>query len=163
MTEKEFLKDVQPLTEVDAGRALAIFPCLPLSPSSNSQYFLARRGSKTYHIPSEELKTFKRLMAQYPKERQASFTLNRARVLEWVKKGYRLECRVVFFFHLKRVMTLKNTPKKMDTSNRLKALHDQLCDLLGIDDSLFFKIYAEKAICSDSMNEQAYCEILPIE
>lgn len=140
----------------------ALFTQLPMPPSSNNQYYLARRGPKVYHIASDELKGFKASMAAYPLMRSVIFELNKNLVRNWVEQGYTLEIRSIFFFHENRLFTKKNTTKRLDCSNRIKALHDQLCNIIGIDDSLFFKVYAEKAVCLDHINEDCCTEILPI-
>lgn len=42
-----------------------------------------------------------------------------------------------FIFHRDRVIGKKNQIKKLDASNRLKASHDGLAEILDIDDSRF--------------------------
>ena len=138
------------------------FAKLPLPPSSNNQYFLARRGSKTYHVPSDELKLFKVKMNGYPVLNGNLFKMNKSIVKSWISDSYALECRIMFFFKKERVFCKDGRPKKMDVSNRLKALHDQLATLLEIDDSWFFKIYAEKCVAEGNLNEESYVEISPI-
>jgi len=59
-------------------------------------------------------------------------------------EAFRIDC--TFFFPRSSVLTKKNTVKKNDTSNRLKALHDKISEALGIDDSLFFDGSFEKKI-----------------
>ncbi|MFI5405196.1 MAG: RusA family crossover junction endodeoxyribonuclease [Nitrososphaerales archaeon] len=51
-------------------------------------------------------------------------------------------------FYLKRptLFCLNNTVKKMDISNRIKAVEDAVSNLLGIDDSLFFQVSASKEV-----------------
>lgn len=89
--------------------------------------------------------------------------LNKHRVHEWVAKGGLLEARAFFFFKKERLFTLKNKPKKLDVSNRIKAIHDSLCKLLEIDDSLFFKVTAEKVVCNGNLEESSWIEILPLK
>ena len=51
-------------------------------------------------------------------------------------------------FYLKRttLFCLNNTVKKMDISNRIKAVEDSISNLLEIDDSLFFQVSASKEV-----------------
>ena len=146
----------------DQTTPAALFSQLPMPPSSNNQYYLAKRGNKVYHIPSDELKLYKHNMEGYPLLRSVIFELNKNLVRNWVEQGYYLEIRSIFFFHHSKLFTKKNTAKRLDCSNRIKALHDQLCKAIGIDDSLFFRVYAEKAVCDDSMKQECCTEILPI-
>jgi hypothetical protein len=138
---------------------IAYFPNLPLPPSSNNQYFLVRRGPKTFHVPSDELKAFKALMDQYAAKEGMPFTFNSNLVKAWVSEPAGLSIKAVFFFHKERVMTKQNLPKRLDCSNRIKALHDNLCRIIGIDDKWFFKVEAEKAICPPSVQETTCVEI----
>jgi len=43
-----------------------------------------------------------------------------------------------FFFEQGKILTKIGTPKKLDTSNRIKATEDALAKILGIDDSWFW-------------------------
>jgi len=51
-----------------------------------------------------------------------------------------------FFFGRRALYTKDGRLKKMDVSNRLKALHDAMGDALGIDDSRFTEISARKVV-----------------
>ena len=44
----------------------------------------------------------------------------------------------VFYMLRGRILCKDGNPKRNDTSNRIKALHDALAKILGIDDSYFF-------------------------
>lgn len=139
-----------------------LFPSLPMPPSSNNQYVLARRGGKTFHVCSKELNAFKAEMEKYPLAYLPEFLRQKTYVRDWLKNGFALEVRAVFFFYKRRLFTKAGTPKKLDVSNRLKACHDQLAKILEIDDCTFFRVYAEKAICHDNLTEQACVEISPV-
>lgn len=115
---------------------------LPIPPTSNSQYKLFRRGLKTYHVPSAELKRFK-------KDMEAWALKNHKRCID-IKNAIHgrshipLSCECIFYFKKERIWTKAGKPKKFDVSNRLKAIHDEVCKLIGIDDSEFFSISAKK-------------------
>ena len=51
-----------------------------------------------------------------------------------------------FWFLRENVLTQKGLPKRNDVSNRIKALHDQLSQLLGIDDCWFWGVTACKRV-----------------
>lgn len=133
-----------------------------MPPSSNNQYYLARRGQKTYHVPSRELERFKRELNDYYHLNKP--VINRAQTILnfWLSNKLSLKMNCKFYFERKMIYTLKNKPKKMDVSNRLKAAHDGIAKLLDIDDSLFFKIEAEKLELQESLIVPTFSvEILP--
>lgn len=142
-------------------RTSAIFSKLDMPPTSNNMYFLARRGAKTFHIPSDELKKFKTSILQYKYTQPQEYLTNLKLVQSWVNAGKALEVRCLFFFKRIRLLTKDNRPKKIDVSNRIKALHDSVSELMQIDDCYFFRISAEKVI-SLTDQEMCYVEILPI-
>jgi Holliday junction resolvase RusA-like endonuclease len=113
-----------------------VFNSIPMPPTSNKMYSMWRRGSKTYHVPSPELKAFQGKMLSYP------IAQEKIDWLQTLKGPLSIEC--FFFFKRERLYTKKEAIKKLDVSNRIKALHDCLCRRLGIDDSLFFEVYAVK-------------------
>ncbi len=55
--------------------------------------------------------------------------------------------------------------KKMDTGNRLKLIHDCLSEAIGVDDSHFFSIKANKAVAQEwGLEPQVHvfvCQIVP--
>lgn len=138
---------------------VALFDHLPIPPSSNNQYILVRRGRKTYHVPSEELKTFKKEMASYAVFNRKAFEFNKGVVGAWVGEGCLLEVKAEMFFEHSRIFCKDGSPKKFDVSNRLKALHDQLALLLDIDDKWFFKVFASKSPVASQLNEKVVVQI----
>ena len=135
---------------------------LPMPPTSNHQYSLFRRGRKTYHVPSPKLKSFQEAMKQWLFSRPPNFLVEKHKVQTWIKEGYVLEIGCLFCFKKKNLFTKQDVPKRLDVSNRLKALHDSLCHILEIDDSIFFRVYAEKAIAEDNLDEMVFVDIFPI-
>lgn len=59
-----------------------------------------------------------------------------------------------FIFHKSRVISKKNTIKRLDTSNRIKILDDCLSRIVGIDDCNFISGHCEKLWCDDPKDEQ---------
>lgn len=152
-----------PMSEISLEkRPFVSFPGLPLPPSSNNQYFLAKRGNKTYHIPSDELKSFKAKIEYYRLKNLIALAAKKGVIHGWLKSGHYLEVKSVFFFKEERIFCKNGDPKKMDCSNRIKALHDYLFKILVVDDSCIFKLSAEKGIAIHS-NEESYVDIFPIE
>jgi Holliday junction resolvase RusA-like endonuclease len=99
-------------------------------------YAIIKRGKKVFHIPSRQLKLFQKQITTY------FFAMPRSLIARIPDQPLLIEC--YFYFPVSRLYTKKHTIKKLDVSNRLKALHDCLCKVIGIDDSQFFEIYAIK-------------------
>lgn len=53
-------------------------------------------------------------------------------------KGLYIRVETFIFFNYFDLFTQQGIPKKMDGSNRIKALHDTLADVLEIDDCWFW-------------------------
>ncbi len=63
---------------------------------------------------------------------------------------YVLDVSAVFHMEKKSIVCLNGKPKRNDTSNRLKALHDALSTaILGIDDCYFWSCSADKVVGDD--------------
>lgn len=59
-----------------------------------------------------------------------------------------------FVFDKTRVISKKDTIKKLDTSNRVKILDDCVSKLIGIDDCMFITGICEKLWCDNPKDEQ---------
>lgn len=154
--------EVNKLAVCRKSLSTASFVQLPMPPSSNHMYKLFRRGRKTFHVPSKELKTFQNEMILYPRVHKLEFLSAKHTVLAWINAGQGLEISCQFFFHYSRLFTKDGRVKKLDVSNRIKALHDCLCRLLGIDDSVFFRVSAEKGTAHADLDEMVMVDIRPI-
>ena len=114
-----------------------------MPPSSNHQYKSFVRHGKIIHVCSPELVAFKNEMKDWS-------NFNRG----WLKRakadfqGHPLFIKTFFYFERSRVLTKNGKMKKLDVSNRLKALHDAFAGAIGIDDSQFVRIYASKSVAS---------------
>lgn len=137
-----------------------IFSNLPIPPSSNNQYCMKKIGGRIRHIRSRELREFRDQMAKYAQQHAEQVLLSRQLVAQWLKTSRPLEIECVFFFHRHRLISKQNKFKKLDVSNRLKAAHDCIAEMLGIDDSAFFRVVGEKALCHDTLNEHFCFEIV---
>ena len=141
--------------------SLVLLEIETIPPSSNNQYVLIRRGGKTLHVASQELKTFQKHVAQYPLYDPESYALCQAIMDVWKAEKRELEITCTFYLRHSRVFTKEGNPKRMDCSNRLKAIHDSVALLFGIDDCLFFKVHAEKRAISEAFTEKTVVDIRP--
>lgn len=73
-----------------------------------------------------------------------------------IKPGYIVIHTYFHFFH-KSIFTLKGMPKRLDTSNRVKIIHDAISSVIGIDDSWFFNGCFYKRI---SEFKYEYCDVI---
>jgi len=105
----------------------------PLPPSTNTLY-----AHSSFYNRMVKTKTYK----DYDKEVQTWIATNPnhvANLREFAKDLMGVfHIETVFFMDQKRVVCKDGTPKKNDTSNRIKALHDVLSDIIGVDDSYFW-------------------------
>jgi hypothetical protein len=76
--------------------------------------------------------------------------------LKEILRGKTLRVDCDFVFPRSKLITKKNTLKKVDYSNRLKQTLDELARLIEVDDSHFISGYFCKKI---SDNDEAYVDI----
>ena len=105
----------------------------PLPPSANALYSnLGRRRikSKAYRDYLNEVRLWM-LMNQRQLHDARRISMNTTPF-----NFIHIDCR--FYMLRTSIFTKDNKPKRNDTSNRIKALHDALSVILGIDDSYFW-------------------------
>jgi Holliday junction resolvase RusA-like endonuclease len=74
---------------------------------------------------------------------------NGRRLTTLVRSKQFIHIDTIFYMHRSRILCKDGSPKRNDTSNRLKALHDALAQILGIDDSYFWSVSADKVAVDD--------------
>lgn len=110
---------------------------LPMPPSSNNAYATNRKTGCRF--PSQELKAFKKAIEDWRAARPILLRDARAALVSMRPTDQKvLRVDRFFGFPHQRVFTLAGLPKRMDVSNRIKAIDDVVADMLGIDDSWFF-------------------------
>ena len=130
------------------------FSGVPIPPSSNNQYILVRGRGRTFHAPSQELKNYRKAMDAYFIEQE--------KPLQFAKElfaGYPLAIHCSFGFEKSRLLTKKGTFKRLDVSNRIKAIHDAFATALLIDDCNFVFVSAKKYSVPIKDREQVTVEI----
>lgn len=129
---------------------------LPMPPSSNHQYaarsFPGKHG-KNYEgprtanfalakiCPTRELEKFEKDIKERWKNEGSNLVAVykcRAAIREWMLKGLYLKVETFAFFPYFDLFTKEGMPRKMDGTNRLKALHDCMSEILEVDDSWFW-------------------------
>lgn len=120
------------------------FSNLPMPPSVNTQYFPRIINNKfgkqvSRQIPTAKLEAFKTLV-----EKDWYMTnlvlANKARstAQSWLRDGKYIGVLQVCAFPYFDIFTQNGLPQTMDATNRIKALHDCLANVLGIDDKYFY-------------------------
>jgi Holliday junction resolvase RusA-like endonuclease len=140
------------------------FTGLPFPPTSNHQYVSFVRGGKVRHAASKGLTLFNRDMNVWALKHAPQLAAARVQIGEWIRSGMTLDVRVYLGFDRSKIMLKDGSrPKKVDASNRLKAIHDALADSLGIDDSIFWSVTAEKMEIQEGAQECVTVTIQPMK
>lgn len=106
----------------------------PMPPSANELYFEPAKGRRAKTM---QYKKYEGLVQFWMYKN--GYQIQNARLIMQKRtndEAFHIETN--FYFLKNKILTKNNTPKKNDTSNRIKALHDVLSQVLGIDDCLFF-------------------------
>lgn len=134
-----------------------VFDNFPIPPSSNAIYrsFFNKKIGRLVHYKSKELKAYQVLVDSWASNRSMMIAAAK-HVLESGVRDHMNSIRVDAYFGLKRsrLWTRENTRKKIDVSNRIKALHDTLSTCLGIDDRFFFPGDCEPVVVADLMEDE---------
>lgn len=125
----------------------ATFKYFPMSPTSNHLYMVIRGRL----VKSSEGRLYLQKVGQWYSKNKSAVDKLKAILRD---RTLRVDC--AFYFPRSKLLTKKNTLKKLDATNRFKALHDALSQVIGVDDSHFISGYFEKRI---SENDESYVEI----
>ena len=131
---------------------------IPMPPSSNNQYVVARNRL----VPSSDLRNYKKRMEIYGITLQRSLKEDANDLAGFVEDGKVLHIDRRFYFPRSRLFTKQDKPKKIDVSNRIKAVDDAISKLIGIDDKLFFSATTKKYAHSHALYEYVEVDISPI-
>ncbi len=116
---------------------------LPNPPSCNALYptFRGRR------IKSKALIEFTRSVGYWGLAHKLTVLEAREVCQYWISVGYFLKLSAEINFKKERIFCKDGRVKKMDASNRIKALHDSISEsILCIDDSYFWSVSIEKMV-----------------
>lgn len=137
-----------PLEEVLRGLHFKLTK-LPMPPSSNGQYFPMNMAGKSggqvvRMVPSGDLKKFQKAMEDWKNRNLVAAHKCRAMIRDWQLQGKQVRVDVLAFFNYFDLFTQQGTPKRMDVSNRMKAMHDCLAEMMEVDDSWYWSVAAHK-------------------
>jgi len=109
----------------------------PLPPSANDLN-INRSGGGRGRYNSTKYLSFKSDVRSWWLHNNQYVHIYRKRVKEWVDNGWYLRVDCVFRFKSQRLWTQEGKPKALDSSNYLKACHDELAKVLDVDDKFFW-------------------------
>lgn len=135
---------------------------LPMPPTSNHNYSIIRRSKRLAFVSSKKLCDYKLEMMTYRGLNYHFIQSAQKQILKWQLLTPKISIHCNFYFHHQRLFTKQDTIKKLDVSNRLKAIHDAIAELLEIDDSSFFEISAAKISIKNNIKEYAEASIMPL-
>lgn len=121
---------------------ILILDQLPMPPSSNNLHVSFVRGGKLIRANAPEYVAFKKECDAWFKARADKLAGAGTAVSGWGE--LLVEC--YFFFERTRIRCKDGSAKKLDVSNRVKALHDAVFEQLGVDDKWIWQ-------CTESKHE----------
>lgn len=127
---------------------------LPLPPSVNKMY--ATNWHTKRRFTSKDYDIYKR-MVEHWKKLWPNQLANAREFCSKITDGQAFRVDMTLYFQRGEVLTKRNTIKRNDTSNRIKAAHDTLSEMLGVDDSSFWDGSFEKKIVAGE--HPGWCDI----
>lgn len=77
------------------------------------------------------------------------------------KPGRIVVIHAQYFFARESILCLNGKPKRNDTSNRLKILHDAVAGAIWLDDSYFFDgTFTKRALPDSGKKIHEYCNVI---
>lgn len=131
---------------------------IPVPPSVNAQYATIIRHGRPIRIPSKTAKDYERAFAVWELQNRALISKARGVIRGW---GQALEVSMILALRRDRLVTKDGRLKRLDISNRAKAIHDLIATSLGVDDCCFISTPMEKVI-ADICDEQLVIIVKPM-
>lgn len=111
---------------------------LPFPPTVNGMYGSAWSKKKKKHVRFKKDSFFDTEMTAYMYNHNIKLNNIREKIKQYINEGYCLEVERWFFFPKGKLFTKKRTLKKIDVTNRIKALDDKVTEMLWVDDNIIF-------------------------
>lgn len=121
----------------------------PMPPPANNLYTNRpnRSGKQAGRMKSVEYKVFEHACMVWAMRKHAQLQAARELVTQCRQNRF-IRIDQIFFFPRERILCKDGSPKRNDTANRLKALHDVIAKLILIDDCWFWCGAFDKTIMS---------------
>lgn len=128
---------------------------LPMPPSTNALHRSIGRGKV---IKSAKYNEYERQCQVWMLQNNHQLMPARAFVRQCgPRKFIKVDC--IFYMHRERILSLANLPQANDTSNRLKAAHDAVAQMLHIDDKFFWCGSFNKASIPNTSEQWMNCKL----
>ena len=128
---------------------------LPMPPSENMAYPTGRNGRR---YKSAQLVQFQLDIQRYMQIHNREKHLASQILKTWLMDSMRLSIILNFYFTKQRLISKKGTTKKLDVTNRLKAICDSISESLDFDDCNFWQVKCDKSYFGTNNNE--WCSII---
>lgn len=119
-----------------------------MSPTANGLYSSGRFDSKSRRWKSDSYKLFLSYCSTFQLYNQIKIKECELYLKEKTKDGFVIQLDTYFIFPRDKIWTKSKKSKsaihQMDTSNRIKALHDVFAKMINIDDRYFFSGFYDK-------------------
>lgn len=125
-----------------------------MPPSSNGAYRPFVSKGKMRFASTADWASFKRDFTVYRLLNAAAFKVAEGVIAKVTPLTLGIHCD--FYFPHEKLFTKDGRLKKLDVSNRLKALHDCVAEALGVDDCVFTEISATKAVGKLGVTVEVY-------
>lgn len=138
-----------------------------MPPSTNNLYYTASKrnigfGKGVRRYRTESYKVFQETMRQWSMVVGREAKQFSIEMWKWIEGGQYLHLDRFYIFPKGKVFAQNHRgPRKLDTSNRDKALDDSLGAILGVDDSYFFSGSHEKIVDEEQNREFACVHVKP--
>lgn len=133
----------------------------PMPPTSNNMYRTGRLHSgKIGRFKSADTRRWEADVANWALKHSADLIRIRGWIRSEVTLGKVLDVHTRFWFHRSKIVSKKGTPKRLDTTNRIKGVHDILARLLEVDDSYFWHGSFEKLAFDEPLDHPGFVDIL---
>jgi hypothetical protein len=114
----------------------------PMPPSVNQLYAWSPRAGRM--VKSKLCGAYERTVGKWILTNGSQ--LEQLRLFTKDLGAYVFDVDAMFYMERKAIICKDGKPKKNDTSNRIKALHDVLSSIVGVDDSYFWSLSADKQV-----------------
>ncbi|MBY0413715.1 MAG: RusA family crossover junction endodeoxyribonuclease [Bdellovibrionales bacterium] len=106
---------------------------LPMPPSANKRL----TPIKGRLFKSQIVREFDHKVQVWILKKGYKIHVAREKAKGWIEKGYLLKIELVFFWPKENLISKDGTPKRIDSSNRLKEAEDAVSEILEVDDKYF--------------------------
>jgi len=133
---------------------------IPMPPSSNNMYATVKSRGRMIRVKSAGMRSWEVEFRAWALVHHKDLSIARSWVSGRVFSGDAIRLDRYFWFWPSSIVCKDGSPKKLDVTNRIKALDDALADVLHVDDKWFFSGYVTKRAISVPTSR---CEFVDVE